>query len=173
VLQRFVDVVAGQEPDQQLGKPSPSFEAGERGQGNGVRRCSTVATKRGTVGKSAAELVAEAKGRVENLSVDEVAAEMSTGDAVLVDLREPEELTTNGKIPGSVNVPRGMLEFRADPTSPYHQEPFDPSRRVIVHCASGGRSALAAATLQDMGYQRVAHLEGGFTAWKDAGRPTE
>ena len=127
----------------------------------------------GTMGKSAAELVAEAKGRVENLSVDEVAAEMSTGDAVLVDLREPEELATNGKIPGSVNVPRGMLEFRADPTSPYHQEPFDPSRRVIVHCASGGRSALAAATLQDMGYQRVAHLEGGFTAWKEAGRPTE
>jgi rhodanese-related sulfurtransferase len=125
------------------------------------------------VGKTAAELVAEAKGRVQNLSVDEVAAEMASGDVVLVDLREPEELTANGKIPGSVNVPRGMLEFRADPTSAYHQEPFDPSRRVIVHCASGGRSALAAATLQDMGYGNVAHLDGGFNAWKEAGQPTE
>jgi rhodanese-related sulfurtransferase len=125
------------------------------------------------VGKTAAELVAEAKGRVENLSVDEVAAELTSGDAVLVDLREPEELSASGKIPGSVHVPRGMLEFRADPTSAYHQEPFDPSRRVIVHCAAGGRSALAAATLQDMGYTNVAHLEGGFTAWKDAGRPVE
>jgi rhodanese-related sulfurtransferase len=114
-----------------------------------------------------------AKARVENLTVDEVAAELATGDAVLVDLREPEELATNGKIPGSVHVPRGMLEFRADPTSPYHQEPFDQSRRVIVHCASGGRSALAAVTLQDLGYGSVAHLEGGFTAWKEAGHPTE
>lgn len=123
--------------------------------------------------KTAAELVAEAKGRIEKLSVEEVAAEMEKGDAVLVDLREPEELTAGGKIPGSVNVPRGMLEFRADPSSSYHQDPLDPSKRVIVHCASGGRSALAAATLQDMGYSSVAHLEGGFSAWKEAGQPTE
>lgn len=123
--------------------------------------------------KTAAELVAEAKGRVENLSVEQVAAEIASGDAVLVDLREPEELTASGKIPGSVHVPRGMLEFRADPTSAYHQEPFDPSRRVILHCASGGRSALAAATLRDMGYSSVAHLDGGITAWKEAGQPIE
>jgi rhodanese-related sulfurtransferase len=123
--------------------------------------------------KTAAEMVAEAKGRIENLSVDEVAAELDRGDAVLVDLREPEELEATGKIPGSVHVPRGMLEFRADPKSPYHVEPFDPERRVILHCASGGRSALAAATLKDMGYQNVAHLDGGITAWKEAGRPTE
>jgi rhodanese-related sulfurtransferase len=125
------------------------------------------------VGKTAAEFVAEAKGRVENLSVDEVAAEIESGDVVLVDLREAEGLSTSGKIPGSVHVPRGMLEFRADPTSSYHQEPFDPSRRVILHCAAGGRSALAAATLQELGYTNVAHLEGGFTAWKEAGRPVE
>ncbi len=125
------------------------------------------------MGKTAAELVAAAKGRVENLSVEQVAAEVEGGNAVVVDLREPEELANSGKIPGSINVPRGMLEFRADPSSPYHQDPLDPSRRVIVHCASGGRSALAAATLQDMGYDNVAHLDGGFTAWKDAGRPTE
>jgi rhodanese-related sulfurtransferase len=123
--------------------------------------------------KTAAELVAEAKARIENLTVDQVAAEMDSGEVLLVDLREPEELSSTGKIPGSVHVPRGMLEFHADPASPYHQEPFDPSRRVIVHCASGGRSALAAATLQDMGYRSVAHLDGGFTAWKEAGRPTE
>jgi len=125
------------------------------------------------VSKTAAELVAEAKGRVENLSVEQVAAEIASGDAVLVDLREPEELTASGKIPGSVHVPRGMLEFRADPTSAYHQEPFDPSRRVILHCASGGRSALAAATLRDMGYSSVAHLDGGIAAWKEAGQPIE
>ena len=123
--------------------------------------------------KTAAEMVQEAKGRVENLSVDDVAAEMNSGDAVIVDLREAEELAASGKIPGSVHLPRGMLEFRADPNSPYHQEPLDPSRRVILHCASGGRSALAAAALQEMGYSNVAHLDGGFTAWKDAGRPTE
>ncbi|MGI9051882.1 MAG: rhodanese-like domain-containing protein [Ilumatobacteraceae bacterium] len=125
------------------------------------------------VTKTASELVAEAKGRIENLTVEQLAAEIAAGDAVLVDLREPEELTANGKIPGSLNVPRGMLEFRADPTSSYHQEPLDPSKRVIVHCAAGGRSALAAATLQDMGYERVAQLEGGFNAWKQAGHPTE
>ena len=123
--------------------------------------------------KTAAEMVQEAKGRVENLSVDDVEAAMKSGEAVVVDLREAEELAQTGKIPGAVHVPRGMLEFRADPSSPYHQEPLDPSRRVILHCASGGRSALAAAMLQDMGYSNVAHLDGGFTAWKDAGRPVE
>lgn len=124
------------------------------------------------MGKTSAEMVQEAKGRVENLSVEGLEAEMNSGDAMVVDLREAEELA-GGKIPGSVHVPRGMLEFRADPSSPYHQEPLDPSRRVILHCASGGRSALAASMLQDMGYSNVAHLDGGFTAWKDAGKPTE
>jgi len=124
------------------------------------------------VGKTSAEMVQEAKGRVENLSVEGLEAEMNSGDAMVVDLREAEELA-GGKIPGSVHVPRGMLEFRADPSSPYHQEPLDPSRRVILHCASGGRSALAASMLQDMGYSNVAHLDGGFTAWTDAGKPTE
>ena len=124
------------------------------------------------MGKTSAEMVQEAKGRVENLSVEGLEAEMNSGDAMVVDLREAEELA-GGKIPGSVHVPRGMLEFRADPSSPYHQEPLDPSRRVILHCASGGRSALAASMLQDMGYSNVAHLDGGFTAWTDAGKPTE
>ncbi len=102
----------------------------------------------------------------------ELAARLAAGEAfVLLDVREAEELDANGRIPGSVHVPRGMLEFRADPTSPYHQDPFDPSTRVILHCAGGGRSALAAAALQAMGYRDVAHLDGGFAAWKEAGKP--
>ena len=121
--------------------------------------------------KSAADLVAEAKAQVENLDADAVEAELGAGTAVLVDVREAEELDANGRIPGSVHVPRGMLEFRADPTSPYHQDPLDPSTRVILHCAGGGRSALGAAALQAMGYRDVAHLDGGFAAWKEAGKP--
>ena len=123
--------------------------------------------------KSAGDLVAEAKAGVENLDPDAVEEEISSGKAVLIDLRESDELTTDGRIPGSIHVPRGMLEFRADPTSPYHQEPFDRSRRIILHCAAGGRSALGAASLQAMGYQNVAHLDGGIKAWKDAGKPLE
>ena len=122
--------------------------------------------------KSSSEMVGEAKGQVENLDPDAVERELAAG-AVLVDLREPEELEANGRIPGAVHVPRGMLEFRADPSSSYHQAPIDPSKRVILHCASGGRSALGAATLREMGYEDVAHLDGGITAWKDAGKPVE
>lgn len=122
--------------------------------------------------KTASDLVAEAKGRIENLDPDAVERELGSGDAVLVDIRDAPELDQNGSIPGAVHIPRGMLEFRADTTSPYHQEGLDPSKRVILHCASGGRSALAAQTLQEMGYERVAHLDGGFNAWKEAGKPT-
>jgi rhodanese-related sulfurtransferase len=121
--------------------------------------------------KTAAELVAEAKQRIENLSVDQTAAELDAG-ALLVDLREPSE-REQGTIPGALAAPRGMLEFWADPTSPYHRAEFDPSSRVVLYCAGGGRSALAADTLQQMGYANVAHLEGGFNAWKAAGQPVE
>jgi rhodanese-related sulfurtransferase len=123
--------------------------------------------------KTAAELVAEAKKQVENLSVEQAADELKRGDAVLVDLREPGERAEHGSIPGAVHAPRGMLEFWADPTSSYHRSEFDPSRRIILHCASGGRSALAAATLRQLGYNNVAHLDGGYTAWKSSGQPTE
>ncbi len=122
---------------------------------------------------TAAEMVAEAKKRVENLSVDETAQELEAGDALLVDIREPAERAENGAIAGAVEAPRGMLEFWADPTSPYHRDEFQPARRIILHCASGGRSALAAATLQDLGYERVAHMDGGFNAWKEAARPVQ
>jgi rhodanese-related sulfurtransferase len=123
--------------------------------------------------KTVADLVAEAKQRVENLSVDQVAAELDGGDAILIDVREQVERDQAGVIPGAVHAPRGMLEFYADPTSPYHRPEFDPDRRIILHCAAGGRSAMSADVLQRMGYGRVAHLDGGFTAWKAAGQPIE
>lgn len=117
---------------------------------------------------SAAEMVAEAKQKVQNLTVEQTARELDAGKAMLVDVREPVERDQNGAIPGAVEAPRGMLEFWADPTSPYHRAEFDPNRRIILHCASGGRSALAAVALQDLGYANVAHLDGGIAAWKDA-----
>lgn len=123
--------------------------------------------------KSAAEMVAEAKGHVENLTPEQVAAEVEGGDAILIDIREDDERVQNGTVPKAVRAPRGMLEFWSDPTSPYHREEFDPARRTILYCASGGRSALAADTLQRMGYGNVAHLDGGIKAWKEAGKPVE
>jgi rhodanese-related sulfurtransferase len=122
--------------------------------------------------KTAAELVAEANTRVESQTPTEVADEVATG-ALLVDLREPEERTAQGVIPGAIPAPRGMLEFYADPTSSYHKPEFDPGRRVILHCSAGSRSALAADTLAQLGYDNVAHLAGGLTAWKEQGLPTE
>lgn len=119
--------------------------------------------------KTAANLIAEAKARIENLSPAAVAAELEGGDALLVDLRESEERAQHGSIPGSVHAPRGMLEFYADPTSAYYRPEFDPERRTILYCASGGRSALAADMLQGLGYSRVAHLDGGLKAWRDVG----
>jgi rhodanese-related sulfurtransferase len=122
--------------------------------------------------KSVAEQVAAAKARIENLSPEQVDRELRQG-ATLIDLREPEELQTTGRIPGSVAAPRGMLEFYADPASAYHRPEFDPARRIILTCAGGGRSALAAVTLQEMGYDNVAHLESGVNGWIAEGRPVE
>lgn len=122
---------------------------------------------------TAAEMVAAAKERIENLSPEETHREVTEGDAVLVDIREPGERAQNGYIDGAVEAPRGMLEFWADPTSPYHRQEFDPDKRIILHCASGGRSALAASMLEELGYQRVAHMDGGIKAWHDAGMPLQ
>ena len=119
--------------------------------------------------KTAAHLVAEAKARIENLAPQAVAAERERHDALLVDVREPEERVQTGAIQGAIHAPRGMLEFYADPTSASHRPEFDPGRRVILYCASGGRSALAAAALQALGYARVAHLDGGLKAWRRLG----
>src|SRR6266851_7001686 len=123
--------------------------------------------------KTAAQMVAEAKQTVENLTVDQVASEIADTEVLLVDLREPAERTEQDAIGGSVQAPRGMLEFYADPASAYHLAEFDPVRRTILYCASGGRSALAARTLQQLGYNSAAHLDGGVKAWLAAGRTLE
>jgi len=117
-------------------------------------------------------MVAEAQTQVENLTPQQAAEEAQNG-AVIVDVRDDEERRENGAVPGSVHVSRGMLEFRADPASPYHNDALEPGKRVILHCASGGRSALAAKTLKEMGYTDVAHIDGGFAAWKEQGLPVE
>lgn len=123
--------------------------------------------------KTAAQLVAEAKASIDNLTAEQVAQEIAGGDVLVVDIREPEERRANGAIAGSVSAPRGMLEFYADPASPYHKDGFDPERRVILHCASGGRSALAVKSLQELGYSNIAHLDKGFNGWKEQGQPVE
>jgi len=120
---------------------------------------------------SAAQMVASAKAHIVNLSPDDVAAELKTGSVTLVDIREAEERLECGHLPGAIHAPRGMLEFYADPTSPYYLPVFDPNARVILMCASGGRSALATETLLRMGYRNVAHLDGGLKAWIAQGLP--
>lgn len=122
---------------------------------------------------SAAQMVASAKAHIVNLSPDDVAAELKTGSVTLVDIREPEERLERGHLPGAIHAPRGMLEFYADPTSPYHRQEFDPDSRIILVCASGGRSALATETLMGMGYAHVAHLDGGVKAWIGQGLPVD
>ena len=120
---------------------------------------------------SATDLVQKAKQEVENLSPEQLRDELKDTKVVLVDIREAEELAQNGKIEGSVHAPRGMLEFYADPSLPYHKPEFDEQKRIVLHCASGGRSALAAKTLKEMGYSNIAHLDGGLKAWKEKGLP--
>ncbi|HEU5053050.1 MAG TPA: rhodanese-like domain-containing protein [Hanamia sp.] len=121
--------------------------------------------------KSAVELVKEAKQQIENLSPEQVKEEISKNNAILIDIRESEELYQNGKIEGALHAPRGMLEFYADSSLPYHKPEFDKNKRLILQCASGGRSALAVKTLKEMGYENVAHLDGGLKAWNEAGLP--
>lgn len=122
--------------------------------------------------KTAMDLVREAKQQIENLTNDEVSIELSKGDVTLIDLRETEEIQQNGKIKGAVHAQRGMLEFFADPSMPFHKPEFDKNKRIILHCAAGSRSALATLTLKQMGYENIAHMEGGFNAWKESGKPT-
>ena len=118
------------------------------------------------------QLIGEALAEVASISVDEALALVDGGDAVFVDVRERAEHDA-GAIAGAVAAPRGFLEFIADPTSPMHNAALSSGRRLVIYCASGGRSALATKTLQDMGYSEVANLTGGFQAWTEAGGPTE
>jgi rhodanese-related sulfurtransferase len=123
-----------------------------------------------TTPKTAAQLVREAKEHIENLTPEEFEAELVAGEALIVDIREPDERNQSGTIRNAVHAPRGMLEFYADPTSPYHRNEFDPGRRTILYCASGGRSALAVDSLKQLGFVNVAHLDGGLKAWTSSGR---
>jgi rhodanese-related sulfurtransferase len=125
------------------------------------------------MGRSASQMVALAKATIENLSPDEVATELETGTALLIDVREQEERQAFGRVPVAHHVPRGVLEFHADPSSPWYRGIFAPDRRYILMCDTGGRSALATRTLQEMGYTNVAYLDGGFAAWVRQGLPTQ
>lgn len=119
------------------------------------------------------EMLADANAAIGSIDVEEAKGLVGRPDVLFVDVREKEELLRTGKIPGAVPATRGMLEFYADPESPYHKPELDRAKRVIVNCASGGRSALAAKTLKDMGYENVWNLVGGMNAWKEKGGPTE
>ena len=121
--------------------------------------------------RSVKQMVQEAKQQIENLLPIEVATEIAANQILLLDIREASELLQKGVIPGAVAAPRGMLEFYADMGGPYHREEFTPNRRMILYCASGDRSALAAATLQQIGFTNVAHLAGGLEAWQAARQP--
>ena len=118
------------------------------------------------------QLIGEALAEIASISADEALALVDGGDAVFVDVRERAEHDA-GAIAGAVAAPRGFLEFIADPTSPMHNAALSSGKRLVIYCASGGRSALATKTLQDMGYSGVANLSGGFQAWTEAGGPTE
>jgi rhodanese-related sulfurtransferase len=118
-------------------------------------------------------LVAEAEAQVDNLAVEQAKALHGRDDVLFVDLRDVRELWREGTVPGSVHAPRGMLEFWVDPDSPYHKDVFASGKKMVFFCQSGWRSALAAKTVQDMGLDNVAHIKGGFSAWKTAGFPVE
>ncbi|WP_432559508.1 rhodanese-like domain-containing protein [Granulicoccus sp. GXG6511] len=123
--------------------------------------------------KSAAALVAEANAVIETISQSESSALLDNPRILLVDIRDPRELEREGVIPGAFRAPRGMLEFWVDPESPYYKPALDDGRKLVLYCGSGWRSALAARSLKEMGRTDVAHLEGGFSAWKRAGWPVE
>src|SRR6201994_1264232 len=119
------------------------------------------------------QLLAEAEAQIVTLSVPEAMVEHGKPDVVFVDLRDPREMDREGKMPGAFACTRGMLEFWIDPESPYHKPVFAEDKRFIFFCAGGWRSALAAQTAQHMGLKPVAHIAGGFGAWRKAGGAIE
>jgi rhodanese-related sulfurtransferase len=118
-------------------------------------------------------LLAEADAAVKTLEVEDVQKLLGDKNIVLVDLRDPRELEREGRMPGAFHCPRGMLEFWIDPESPYAKPEFQQDKQFVFFCAGGWRSALAAKIAQDMGLKPVAHMRGGFGAWKKAGAPVE
>lgn len=119
------------------------------------------------------ELVARAEAEIKTISATEAMVESASPEVVFVDLRDVRELWREGKIPGAVHVPRGMLEFWIDPASPYHKPLFAEPKRFVFYCNLGWRSALAAQTAQEMGLANVCHLAGGFDGWVKAGGAVE
>jgi rhodanese-related sulfurtransferase len=122
--------------------------------------------------KTVQAMLAEADAVVPRISPDEAKGLVGRSDVLFLDVREPAEVTTSGKVPGALAIPRGLIEFRADPASAAHDAAFDRAKMVVAYCASGGRSALVGKTLKDMGYANVRNL-GGFKGWIDAGGPVE
>jgi rhodanese-related sulfurtransferase len=118
-------------------------------------------------------LVAAAEREIETIPVEQAVKLANRDDTVLVDIRDVRELARDGKVPGAFHCPRGMLEFWIDPSGPYHKSVFAQDKRFVFFCAGGLRSALAAQTAQRMGLQPVAHIQGGFGAWKKAGGAVE
>ena len=117
-------------------------------------------------------LVDEAMAQVTTYSVEQVAARLSDPNVQIVDIRDVRELEREGTLPGALLAPRGMLEFWVDPDSPYYKPVFgDESKEFILFCGAGWRSALATQTLMNMGMRNVAHIDGGFGAWKKAQAP--
>ena len=122
--------------------------------------------------KTSAEMVADARARIDEIETPDAIEMLEDPDVQFVDLRDPRERARTGSIPGAFHCPRGMLEFWVDPDSPYYKEVFGRDVKFVFHCASGWRSALSVATLQDMGFE-AAHLKDGFSAWEKAGGPVE
>ncbi|MCA1952415.1 MAG: rhodanese-like domain-containing protein [Hyphomicrobiales bacterium] len=122
-----------------------------------------------TIIKGYKALLAEAGASIRTLSAAEARVLYGQDDVVFVDLRDPRELEREGRMPGAFHCPRGMLEFWIDPESPYAKPVFQEEKTFVFFCAGGWRSALAARTAQDMGLKPVAHIKGGFDAWKKAG----
>lgn len=114
------------------------------------------------------EMLADANAVIDTVSVQDLPYHLDDSEVVLVDVRETVEREQEGEIPGSVHAPRGLLEFLADPESPAYNKALKPEQRIVLYCGTGGRSALAAKTLFDMGYSDVASLAGGYSAWRSA-----
>jgi rhodanese-related sulfurtransferase len=123
--------------------------------------------------KGVKQLVAEANAAIETMTVEQVKRALAEPGVQLVDIRDVRELWREGAIPGAYHAPRGLLEFWVDPESPYHKEIFASGKKFVFFCAGGMRSALAAKAVSDMGLAPVAHMEGGFGAWREAGGAIE
>ena len=123
--------------------------------------------------KSVEQLCREAEAAIETVDLEAARALLDDPAVQFIDIRDVRELWHEGTIPGAFHAPRGMLEFWVDPASAYHKEIFSSGRKFIFFCAAGWRSALATKAMQDMGLDPVAHIGGGFNAWKEAGAPVE